>query len=215
MDSIGTLMIDQIADQIKEQIELGLPGECAQLKMAPSVRNHSKPKANPQEAIQSSVLILLFPNHDGLSTVLMERTDLGPHGGQISLPGGKREPEDLSSSHTALRETWEEIGVPPQEVQLIGSLSRLYVPHSNFCIQPFLGYLAYSPELKPDPREVKSLISVRIHDLFDPKNKKQEIIRTNQRSITAPFYAIGRYKIWGATAMILSELESIISGIFE
>ena len=203
-------MINFHPDFLAQRLADGLPGPPAQQKMAPSVRFDGRQWPDESLSKESSVLIPLFRMDNGWSTLLIERTSLGPHGGQISFPGGKRDPGDENLMMTALREAEEEVGLPPSKVKIVGQLTRLYVPNSNFWIYPFIGLVDDFPDLKPNPEEVACLLQVRIDSLFDPCNKKSKEITRNGTRILAPYYDVRGHFVWGATAMILSELETLI-----
>lgn len=165
----------------------------------------------PPDAVPSSVLILLFPAADGIRTVFIKRPRYdGVHSGQISLPGGKAEPGDPDTGYTALRETEEEIGVPAGEITLIGKLSELYIPPSNFLVTPWIGYVTFTPVFKPDPSEVDGLLEALIRDLADDRNVKEVLISVHGMELKAPAFVMHGEVIWGATAMILSEFREVI-----
>jgi 8-oxo-dGTP pyrophosphatase MutT (NUDIX family) len=197
----------------KDQLLLSLPGTEAQFKMASSLRfpadfiNQQKPKAR-----KGSVLILLYPVDDIIHTVLTLRTSYkGVHSGQVSFPGGKKEEKDENLVHTALRETWEEIGVPDYDIEIIGGLSEIYIPASNFIVSPFVGLMNERPEFEPNPREVEKIIETDLFVLVDDTLRKQTQIKISESlTIDAPYFDIGGHIVWGATAMILSELSEII-----
>jgi len=210
MESTGISMIDYCPDIILERLNVCLPGVSGQQRMAPSVRFSGDRMPDPGLSQQSSVLILLFPQNGTWSTVLIERTMLGVHAGQISFPGGKRDPDDQSELFTALREANEEVGVSPDSVRVLGKLTELYVPNSNFWINPFIASIDYLPEWQPNPSEVKSVIMVSLPDLFNDSNKKQRVLSRSGLSIDTPYYDINGHMIWGATAMIISEFEVLL-----
>ena len=187
-----------------------LPGEKAQLQMAPASR---KVLGIPSDALLSSVLILLYPIKNEIFTVVIQRSDYdGAHSGQISLPGGKHEEEDLSFQATALREAYEETGIVPHSVQIIGELSPLYIPPSNFIVYPFVGYSESRPDFKADPIEVSKIIEFRLFALSDNQARiKRKLSMRNNQEIEVPGFLIDGNFVWGATAMIFSELVSIIS----
>ena len=189
-----------------------LPSVFAQQKMSPTLRFIGK--GFPEDstmAIKSAVLILLFPEGNSLGTVFIERNKYpGAHSGQISFPGGKHEREDNSLMDTAIREAKEEIGIDPEEIRIIGSLTKLFVPVSNFLIYPYIGLIDKKPVFIPEPKEVNSIIEIGINSLFDPANKKSKLIKKNDFSILAPYYDAKGHHIWGATAMILSEFYEIL-----
>jgi 8-oxo-dGTP pyrophosphatase MutT (NUDIX family) len=202
---------------VKNCFDLPLPGEAAQYKMAPVQRksNVDYLEIFPDHR-KSSVLILLYPGEDNhLSTILIERPgNTGIHSDQIALPGGKLEPFDLSPSHTALRETYEEIGVPEKDIIMLGELSSLFIPASNFLVYPFVGTVYYTPDFILNQMEVKTMIPVTIKDLLNmPVSEKS--FETSYGLLNAPYYHLKSYSIWGATAMILSEFRTMIFNYHE
>ena len=204
-------MIDNQINRLRECLKKELPGRTAQELMAPSIRPPGLAQFDGTNPRSSGVMILLFPSGNGISTVFILRTPGGPHGGQISLPGGKQEDSDADLTETAKRETSEEIGVAPELISEIGSLTPLYVPHSNFVIQPVIGFTLLYPEFVPDTKEVAGVIEISLKDLFDPANRKTMILHRSGAEITAPYYEAGGHRIWGATAMIMSEFEWIFT----
>jgi 8-oxo-dGTP pyrophosphatase MutT (NUDIX family) len=180
----------------------------AWLKMAPLPRPLDRPDDKPGSARPAGVLLLLYPHQDQLTFALTQRTDdVAHHKGQISLPGGAVE-DGETPARASLRETCEEIQVCLEEEALIGSLTPLYVIVSDFVIHPFIGYTQRQPEFHPQPGEVQRVIETPLRTLFDESHKETER-RTLLRGIEAdvPFYRIDGEVVWGATAIILSELE--------
>jgi 8-oxo-dGTP pyrophosphatase MutT (NUDIX family) len=202
-------MISDQIHRLKECLKNDLPGTSAQALMAPSIRPPGMENFDGSQPRSSGVMILLFPTDDGLSTVFIHRTQGGPHGGQISLPGGKQELSDANLSETARRETFEEIGVNPELINEIGLLTPLYVPHSNFIIQPVVGFVGFKPEFVPDAKEVEEVIITPLKHLFHKDNRKSMILKGAGAEITAPYYEASGHRIWGATAMIISEFERV------
>ena len=191
-----------------------LPGLTAQIKLAPreAYRMESLRATPPADARVAGVLILLYPHDGEWRFPLMKRVEDGlVHSGQISLPGGSQEPGE-SLRETALRETWEEIGVARAGVEVIGQLSTLYIPPSNFLVTPTVGYAAERPDFRCDPREVAGLIEVPLSALFDRAVVKREPWTLRGVTVEVPFYQIGTHKVWGATAMILSEFSMLLAG---
>ena len=188
MGFTGIFMTDSIVQKLREELLKGLPGKPAQNIMSPNVRFTGIKFPNPANAKSSGVLILLYPDVKGLSTVFIERTSFGPHGGQISLPGGKKENSDIGIISTALRETKEEIGVEVSPIQVVGELSPLYVPNSNFNIFPVIGYLDKLPVMLKDDKEVKSIIRIGIEELFHADNKGVKWFNKSEYNIEAPYY---------------------------
>lgn len=186
-----------------------LPGLDAQLRMAPDYRakilREWVPPANHKQA---AVLILLYPRDGQLYFPLTRRTEtVKDHKGQISLPGGAHEGKE-SLQQTALRETHEELGVPPDHLDILGRLTPLYVPPSRFLISPFVAYSATRPHFDPDPVEVAALIETPLALLLDPRTEVWEEWKVRGEHVQVPFFQVLHQdnKVWGATAMILSEL---------
>lgn len=178
----------------------------AQLRMAPKPRPIRR-EGLPGNARLSAVLMLTYPVSGVLHFVLMRRTEYkGVHSGQISLPGGKRE-GDETFEQTALRETFEEIGVA-DPVEILGALTPIYVPPSDFEIHPFVGYLASRPAFVANPAEVAEILELPVSILFDEQAKGTEALTAPDGiTRTFPFYRANGYKVWGATAAMLSEIE--------
>jgi 8-oxo-dGTP pyrophosphatase MutT (NUDIX family) len=186
-------------------------GLAAQLKLAPEYRVESLHATPPADARVAGVLILLYPHNGVWHFPLMKRTEDGlTHSGQISLPGGSQEAGE-SLQDTARREACEEIGAACAEVEVLGQLSTLYIPPSNFLVTPTVGYGDQRPDFQCDPREVAELIEVPLSTLFDPQVVKREPWTLRGASVEVPFYQIGPHKVWGATAMILSEFSMLLA----
>ena len=186
----------------------GLPGEEAQQRMAPAYRGSFHHAGNPAKA---GVMILLYPFRDEANLVFIKRNEYeGHHSGQVSFPGGAFETEDRTILHTALRETREELGMS-DEIEVLGTLSQVHIPVSNFLVYPVVGWTNSRPDFEPDPTEVQYLIESPVGALLDPSNRESETIFKHGKEIVTPYYKIGEEKIWGATAMILSEFLQLAS----
>ena len=202
-------------------IELGktLPGEASHLKMAPYKRANAntilESKTTPRIA---STLLLLHEKDTEINFTLIKRPNYnGVHGGQISFPGGKLEDKE-TVKEAAIRETEEEVGVLKQDINILGELTQVYIPPSNFLISPFIGFLNEKPNYKPDNREVEKVIDVPISQLLDEslvKTKKIEMSKygKNKLYIDAPYFELQQQVVWGATALILSEFKDILKKI--
>ncbi|MBC8045579.1 MAG: CoA pyrophosphatase [Fimbriimonadaceae bacterium] len=209
-------MIEEFVNKLNYRIQQGLPGISAQQKMAPAIREIKPYEENEYpDAKKASVLILFYPHADDIYTVLMKRPDYdGVHSGQVSFPGGKVETTDKDPAYTALRETEEEVGIKMDAIQLMGKLSNIYIPPSNFFVFPYLGYLNYRPQFIPDKNEVAAIVETPIKIILDDSIKgMQEIIREDIK-FNAPYYLIQNQKVWGATAIIMSELEILLKDVF-
>ncbi|MFH0756670.1 MAG: CoA pyrophosphatase [Bacteroidota bacterium] len=186
----------------KQALREKLPGEEAQLKMAPVFRGAFEHTSDP---VPAAVLILMLPFRGETRLVFIKRNVYdGPHSAQVSFPGGAWEPGDLSLEDTALRETREELGITGK-IELLGSLTPLQIPVSNFMVTPFAGWMAERPAFHPDPVEVQYIIEAPLTTLQNPSNISSGTWQLHGRSIEAPFYMAGKEKIWGATAMMLCE----------
>ena len=206
----------------KLEIELkqNLPGFSAQKLMAPLERKppieYLKENVIPRE---SAVLILVYPETNTFfpKIVLIERAEAqgAVHSGQVSFPGGSFDKSDKSLHVTALREAEEEIGVKPDGISLIGGLTPLYIPVSNFMVHPFIGAAYKRPEFLIHNKEVKEIIEIKMEELFSEANKSKIVrhIKIKNLDIEVPCYNVIEKIIWGATAMIISELEAVIKRI--
>jgi len=181
----------------------------AHLAMSPSHRRLPDPTLPPREA---GVLALVYPRAwyggESLHIVLTRRNEaLRGHSGQISFPGGKRDPDDPSFVATALRETCEELGICGAAVTVLGELNRVYIPPSNFLVTPIVGYMPQEPHFRPNPDEVAEVFSVPLAQLLDTQLKRSEERDVQGVRLQIPLYALGGHQVWGATGVMLSELE--------
>lgn len=203
---------------LKRQLLLDLPGIQAQNKMSPIVSNekYRNPSASHKVAC---VMALLHPKDEELFVTFIKRASIHPedkHAGQIGFPGGKVEEEDESFVMCALRETEEEIGIPRSDIEVIGELTSLYVFASNFVVHPFVGYMDYNPKYVLQVEEVAGIYEVPLRNLSDPSYKITKEVRLSEGFYRdAPGYNIDGDFLWGATAMISSELEGVLAFLVE
>lgn len=201
--------------QLSNRLSDELPGETAHLKMASKVRL-TELKFNPDRsnARLSSVLILLYLNKNSIYTSFILRPQYdGVHSGQVAFPGGKKEAEDRSPIETAIREAHEEVNIYPNSINVLGTLSDLYIPPSNYLVTPVVACSTIRPDFIPQESEVEEIIESNISFLFDQNLKRRKTLNIRNSKIDAPYYQVNGNVIWGATAMILSELEELISSI--
>ena len=197
--------------RLKDELSKPLPGKVAQMKMSPALL---KPGTNEGPARNGGVLLLLYPVNGKPCTIFNRRTEYpGVHSGQISLPGGIYNPNDLSLVHTALRETLEETGVGLNTGNVIGALTPLHIPASHTTVHPVVAFTEKRPQFAHDPREVQYLIEASLEDLLNPVNIKQTIMPVAGTSISVPYYDLNGQYLWGATAMIVSEFLEVVNRI--
>ncbi len=190
---------------------LSLPdfdGFGAQRQMMPAGRPVGRAGEGATAPRLGGVLLLLYCVDEKLHLVLTRRPDYdGVHSGQVSFPGGRHEPPETLET-TALRETHEEIGILPADVELLGSLTPLFVVPSNFEVHPFVGRYVRNkrPVFAPDTREVAAILEVPLQLLLDPATRvEEEMELRGGLRLRVPCFRVGRQRVWGATAMILSE----------
>lgn len=196
----------------KNQLEQPLPGDAAHRKFSPPQRlvpdEQTLKTLAPKEA---AVLIMLFKDQkNNTNTLLMERVAYnGVHSKQISFPGGKKEETDADFFQTAKREAQEEVAANPNSIEFLGSLSPLYIPPSNFLVYPFVGWYHEPPNFIGSPAEVSKLITVELASLRNPDNVTYKHITVKDQLLKCPAYYVKSRLVWGATAMIISELLEI------
>jgi 8-oxo-dGTP pyrophosphatase MutT (NUDIX family) len=198
-------------DWLTQRLTRPLPGYEAQRKMMNVNRPHVNPV--PDQARQAGVLLLIYPEDRDRKLVLIERPKDGSiHSGQVAFPGGKKEDSDPDIIQTALREANEEVNLNPHQVSIIGSLTSLYIPVSNFEVHPVLAFSpAYPGGLKPADAEVARILHFSFRDIF-PQKEWVKVTASGFPGIllrTLAYKLTDAHFIWGATAMILSELEAL------
>lgn len=200
---------------LKNKLSGSLPGVRSHLKMAPEHRAEELLALNDKDFNPrlSAVLIILFHDNERLKVVFIRRSEyVGIHSGQIAFPGGRYEDTDPDLRATALREVEEEIGIKAGLIEILGQLSDLYIPPSNFLVRTFVGYTKSKPQYKIDSREVQEVLEFDFN-IFQTDNivKVRNFKAYNvERVINAPCYEIDGVVIWGATAMILAELIDLV-----
>ena len=195
-----------------------LPSISSHIKMAPlervvSLKNNSIDNKNPRIA---AVLMLCYPKNGKTHLVLIVRNSYqGVHSAQIAFPGGKFEQEDVDFAATAIRETHEEVGIHPNQIEVVKSFTQVYIPPSNFMVYPFLGICREEISFIPDPLEVAGIIELPITTfLSDTIVIETELKTSYANSIKVPAFEIENHIVWGATAMMLSELKEVFKTTF-
>lgn len=204
--------LDQFTVELKNKLSEKKPAWEAHRK----VMDHRKPveelSKKLENARKSAVLLLIFPIKGLLHTVFIKRpTYEGVHSGQIALPGGAREAEDLSLMHTAIREAEEELAIKAKPTDIIGKLSSLYVPPSNFLIEPYVAVQKKEPTFKADVFEVAEVIRCPLDLLLgEDKLLFNQMVSSSRGELSVKGYRIQEHLIWGATAMIIKEFAEVL-----
>jgi 8-oxo-dGTP pyrophosphatase MutT (NUDIX family) len=190
----------------------GFNSVAARQVMAPVPRGWQK-RDYPSSA--AAVLILIFAtDEDRLNVVLtLRNAGLRGHSGQVSFPGGREDPLDENLTQTALRETCEEIGICGEQLSILGQLPRFYIPASHYDVSPIIARCRCIPVFKPNPEEVAEVFSFALEDMMQPRFKSVEQRLIRGVKVRVPYYDVGDHKVWGATAMLLSELEGRLRSV--
>ena len=184
-----------------------LPGHDYLLKIAPPARiKHLKNNIIPKDSKTASVLMLFYPdsNNETRLVLMLRNTYKGVHSNQISLPGGKVDRLDKSLKDTALRETNEEIGLNKDDISIVGELSSVYIPPSNFNVFPFVGYSSKTPKFVPDSKEVSLILSPKLSYILG-MDIVESVVEVNNTTQKVPSFLIDNHILWGATAIIIHE----------
>lgn len=176
-------------------------------------RELEKIDLDKKKAKQAAVMSVFYPgSKDETKFVLiLRKTYKGVHSNQVGFPGGRVEKGDIDLMHTALRETEEEVGIPRNEVQIIKELTKLYIPPSNFWVHPYLGIMEKTPILVPQETEVEAVLEIDVDEfLSDSCMIRQTLSTSYAKNVEVPAFLLGGHVVWGATAMMLSEMKDIL-----
>lgn len=205
-------MNPSLPERLKHALAQGLPGVGGRQHRVPA-ELQARYSRCPEDARQAGVLVLLYPHEGSWHLPLTLRpAHLPDHPGQISLPGGAMMPGE-TSRQAALREFCEELGAPHYAIEILGALSPVYVQASRFRVEPWVGWTAQRPPMKPNPDEVAALLEVPLQHLLDPRHRGKHLRKECNRRYWAPHFQWQQHRIWGATCMILSELVAMLEGI--
>ncbi len=180
-----------------------LPGISVHMQLAPQGRIDAHYEHAPKNSKKAAVLILLYEENSELFLPLIKRTEIGPHAGQIALPGGAHEGQEKYPVETALRETEEEIDVYSTQIKILGVLSPLFISVSNYSVTPVVACTHSVPRMRPQPSEVEEILPLPLKEIL--KDPEEGVFESSRGKIIAPYYSSTRGRIWGATAMLLSE----------
>ncbi|HTG66730.1 MAG TPA: CoA pyrophosphatase [Flavobacterium sp.] len=204
---------------IPQIVQTQLPASVSHGKMAPMERMQLLEKINVEkiDARKAAVMMLFYPKNNEPHLVLIVRNSYqGVHSAQIAFPGGKFEAEDVDFFTTALRETEEEIGIGSENIDIVKAFSPLYIPPSNFMVYPFLGICKEEIRFNPDPVEVAAVIELPLSVFRDEDIVTVTNLSTSYASfIDVPAFKIQGHIVWGATAMMLSELKDVLNSVFK
>ncbi|MBP2833432.1 CoA pyrophosphatase [Aquimarina sp. U1-2] len=213
------MTFETFKDLIPKIKKMSVPGASSHFIMVPEMRTQELntikiEERNPRHA---AVMMLLYPKDEQTHIALILRPEYeGVHSGQIALPGGKAETYDSSFTATALRETQEEIGVMTTTVDVLKSLTKVYIPPSNFWVHPFLGWTKSRPDFVLQKEEVAKVIEVPLLELLSDHTVSTQILSTSYaQNVKVPSFKLNDYIVWGATAMMLSELKIFIKTLLE
>ena len=167
---------------------------------------------NPKKA---AIMMLLYPKNNDTHLILIVRNSYpGVHSSQIAFPGGKVEKEDFNLEKTALRETHEEVGIHPNQINVVRAFTEVYIPPSNFLVFPFLGYSSDELIFTPDSKEVESIIELPLVDFLNQKNIVNQRMSTSYSdNIEVPSFKVKEHYVWGATALMMSELKETLKKV--
>lgn len=204
--------------RIVKVTKMELPGESVQFKMAPMERlQELKRVARKKDTAKRAGVMSLFYPADDFETrliLILRKTYKGVHSAQVGFPGGKLETSDLSIQDAALRETEEEVGVPRDTISVIKQLTEIYIPPSDFFVQPFLGITAQSPKFIAQEEEVEALIEVTLTDFMNDINITTQTLSTSYAtSMEVPAFKLNGHIVWGATAMMLNEVRELLKKV--
>lgn len=203
--------INELLKSLQQALQAPLPGLQQQLAMAPPYREvPSEEWVQAQNPRLAGVMLLICRGTAGWQLIFTKRKAYaGVHSAQVSFPGGKLEREDSNLLAAALRETEEEIGVPPSRIEVVGPLTPLYIPPSNFLVHPFIGLLPERINWRLDPTEVDVLLEIPIAFLHQPSARVNQLIQVGASQRKVPGFVWNEHFIWGATAMMLEEFLAI------
>jgi 8-oxo-dGTP pyrophosphatase MutT (NUDIX family) len=203
-------------DHVESRLRLGLaaplPGLDAQVRFAPQPRRGWRPWISPEASRAAAGLILLYPV-DGIAHIVLtvRSSHLPSHAGQVSLPGGAVEAGE-TIEQAALREAREEVGLDPAQVRLLGRLTPLHIPVSGFVLHPVIALMDWRPALRASDREVERILEPPLDDLADPARRLLRTVRIEDRGeVEIPYIEVHGAELWGATAMVLSELFWVLA----
>jgi 8-oxo-dGTP pyrophosphatase MutT (NUDIX family) len=209
---------DEFLVSLSKIKNIPLPAEASQFKMSPPFREDliERYKEAMKVAHRAGVLAMFYPdvNNQTHLALILRKTYKGVHSAQIGFPGGKYEEGDKTLKMTAIRETWEEIGVPEHHIEVIKQMTEVYIPPSNFYVQPFIGITSQTPKFIKQDDEVEDIIEVALTHFLDENIVVTKSVATSYTAkIDVPAFELNGHVVWGATAMMLSEVKDILKAV--
>ena len=208
---------DELVARVQDRLGGPLPGHEAHAEMAPYAHrtDASVISVEGKDAREAAVLVLLYPHETSSALVLTARQpSLRDHSGQVSFPGGRREPGE-SMTEAALREGYEEVGLDPSAADVLGGLTPLYIPPSRFSVFPIVAATDHRPPFIPQEEEVAALIEVPLPRLLTPDVRQSAPRVLGGGRFEVPYWALAGYEVWGATAMMLAEFVRVLRAAAE
>lgn len=209
------MKFDEFIKSLSKIENIQLPAEVSHFKMVPPFRQEFLKKQ--QEAIkkakQAGVLALFYPDEIQKTkfALILRNTYNGVHSAQVGFPGGKFEKQDKSLEYTAIRETYEEIGVSPNVINVVKKISQIYIPPSNFYVQPFIGFTSTTPTFIKQEDEVEDILEIALDHFLDENSVITKKVSTSYSvEVEVPAFKLNGHVVWGATAMMLSEIKDLL-----
>ena len=213
------MKFDKFLESISKIKNIPLTGEDSHFKMVPPFRRELLKEQSKaiKKAKYAGVLALFYPDKYGQTSfvLILRKTYKGVHSAQVGFPGGKLEKNDKSLEEAAIRETVEEVGVQPNTIAIVRDLSQIYIPPSNFYVFPFIAITEKTPQFKKEEKEVEAIIEVSLKEFLDDNALFEKKVKTSYSlEIEVPAFKLNGYTVWGATAMMLSEIKDLLKQVF-
>ena len=209
------MRFEEFLKSVSKIKNIPLPAEASHFKMVPPFRQEllKKQEKAIKKAKHAGVLALFYPDEDMETkfVLILRKAYKGVHSAQVAFPGGKLEAQDISLQDTALRETFEEVGVPIDAVKIVRNISQVYIPPSNFYVQPFIGVTQTTPKFIKQDDEVEVLIEIDLEHFLDEQSLVSKKVKTSYSiEVEVPAFKLNDFVVWGATAMMLSEIKDLL-----